>query len=149
VAYLLDGNNLIGTERGGAASEEDRAALVREVSDRLRRTRARVVLFFDGVGRPLSLGSLSVEFAGAVAADEAIVREVARSKRPAETTVVTADRALAKESRDAGAKTLSPGQFWARFGRESRPASARPPQPSVDVEDWERWFSDESNKSRK
>jgi len=146
VAYLLDGNNLIGTERGGAASEEDRAALVRELADRLRRTRARVVLFFDGAGRPLVLGALSVKFAGAVSADEAILREVARSKRPEIETVVTADRALARQTRDAGAKTLSPGEFWARFGRESRPATARMPESPVDVDDWVRWFEDEANR---
>ena len=146
MAYLLDGNNLIGTERGGAASEEDRAALVRELADRLRRTRARVVLFFDGAGRPLVLGALSVKFAGAVSADEAILREVARSKRPEIETVVTADRALARQTRDAGAKTLSPGEFWARFGRESRPATARMPESPVDVDDWVRWFEDEANR---
>src|SRR5206468_1419567 len=74
LAYLLDGDNLIGSERGRAASEEDRAALVREVSDRLRRTRARVVLFFHAAGRSLVLGALSVEFAGNVSADDAILR---------------------------------------------------------------------------
>jgi hypothetical protein len=148
VAYFLDGNNLIGTERGGAASEEDQAALVREVSDRLRLTRARVVLFFDGAGRPLALGALSVRFAGAVSADEAILRDVARSKPPEEATVVTADRALARHARDAGAKTLSPAEFWARFGRESRPASGRTPESPVDVDEWVRWFEDETNRKR-
>lgn len=147
MAYLLDGNNLIGAERGGAASGEDRAALIREVSDRLRRTRARVILFFDGAGRPLSLGGLSVRFAGSLAADEAIVSEVARSRRPAETTVVTADRALARESRDAGAKTLSPAEFWARFGQRTAHA-ARPAESPIDVEDWVRWFEDEANRKR-
>jgi predicted RNA-binding protein with PIN domain len=147
VAYLLDGNNLIGAERGGTASDEDRAALIREVSDRLRRTRARVILFFDGAGRPLSLGGLSVRFAGSLAADQAIVSEVARSKRPAETTVVTADRALARESRDAGAKTLSPVEFWARFGQGTAHA-ARPADSPIDVEDWVKWFEDEANRKR-
>jgi len=146
VAYLLDGNNLIGAERGGAASEEDQTALARELADRLRRTRARVVLFFDGAGRPLALGALSVRFAGAVSADEAILREVARSKRPEEATVVTADRALARQARDAGAKTLSPVEFWARFGRESRPTTPRTPESPVDVDEWVRWFEDEANR---
>jgi predicted RNA-binding protein with PIN domain len=146
VAYLLDGNNLIGTERGSAASEGDQAALVREVSDRLRRTRARVVLFFDGAGRPLALGALSVKYAGAVSADEAILREVASAKRPEEATVVTADRALAVQTRDAGAKTLTPAEFWTRFGRESRPATTRIPESPVDVDEWVRWFEDETNR---
>jgi len=146
VAYLLDGNNLIGAERGGAASQEDQTALSRELADRLRRTRARVVLFFDGAGRPLALGALSVRFAGAVSADEAILREVARSKRPEEATVVTADRALSRQARDAGAKTLSPVEFWARFGRESRPTTPRTPESPVDVDEWVRWFEDEANR---
>ena len=148
MAYLLDGNNLIGTERGGAASEENQGALVREVSDRLRRTRARVILFFDGAGRALALGSLSVRFAGAVSADETILREVTRSKRPEEATVVTADRALARLARDAGAATLSPGEFWARFGKESRPVPARLADSPVDVDEWVQWFEDESNRKR-
>jgi hypothetical protein len=74
VPYLVDGNNVIGAERGGPASDDGRAALVREIADRLRSTRARVVLFFDGSGDSLSLGSLSVRYAGATTADEAIVR---------------------------------------------------------------------------
>ena len=146
MAYLLDGNNLIGTERGRAASEEDRAALVREVSDRLRRTRARVVLFFDGAGRSLVLGALSVEFAGNVSADDAILRAVESSKRPEETTVVTADRALVRRARDAGAKALPPAQFWARFGGAARPGSPATSEPPVDVDDWVRWFEDDANR---
>ena len=144
--YLLDGNNLIGRERRGPGSREDRDALVREVSDRLRATRARVVLFFDGAGDPLSLGSLSVRFAGAGTADDAILREVGRSAQPQEITIVTADRELARRARDAGGRAASPSEFWKRFG-----ASANPPAPAgsegrVDVDDWMSWFSDDRNR---
>src|SRR5207247_6718517 len=49
--YFLDGNNLIGRERGSALpSEEDRQALVAELAGRLRRTKATAALFFDGPG---------------------------------------------------------------------------------------------------
>ncbi len=147
--YLLDGNNLIGRERGGRASEGDRKALVREVSDRLRRTRARVVLFFDGAGEALSLGSLSVRFAGGVTADEAILREIERSREPREATVVTADRDLLRRARDAGARALSPEEFWSRFAPEARAGSARARgEPPIDVHDWQRWFADEKNRGR-
>jgi predicted RNA-binding protein with PIN domain len=144
--YLIDGNNLIGAERGGRASQDDRTALVRELSDRLRRTRARVVVFFDGAGDPLSLGSLSVKFAGTKTADDAILRELGRSARPQEVTVVTADRELARRARDAGGTTISPADLWKRFGTGDAPAPVRPHPMRVDVEAWLEWFSDERNR---
>lgn len=147
--YMVDGNNLIGRARRGKASDEDRSALIREVSDRLRRTRARVLLFFDGMGEAVSLGSLSVRFSGAVTADEAIVREVARSREPREATVVTADRELARRARDAGGRALSPEEFWSRFGSEDRAKRPGPSdEPRVDVEEWTRFFEDEKNRGR-
>jgi predicted RNA-binding protein with PIN domain len=143
--YLLDGNNLIGRERGGPASREDRDALVREVSDRLRATQARVVVFFDGAGDPVSLGNLSVRFAATGTADDAILREIARSARPQEITVVTEDRNLARRARDAGARTSEPRDFWKRFGAGTRTSPA-PGGERVDVDDWMQWFSDERNR---
>jgi hypothetical protein len=144
VPYLVDGNNLIGAERGGRGSREDQAALVREILDRLRTTRARVVLFFDGAGDPLSLGSLSVRFAGATTADDAILREVGRSSRPQEMTVVTADRELARRSRDAGGRATPPSEFWKRFGAQHPPR--RGSETLVNVDDWLEWFSDDRNR---
>jgi predicted RNA-binding protein with PIN domain len=145
--YLLDGDNLVGTERRRRPASEDRDALVSEISERLRRTGARVVLFFDGAGRTVSLGSLAVRYAGSVSADEAILREVARDSRPAETTVVTADRDLARRARDLGAAALSPPDFWKRFGTGVEPKRPSREGP-VNVEDWLDWFSDDSNRNR-
>jgi predicted RNA-binding protein with PIN domain len=145
--YLVDGNNLIGQAGLGRASEDDRAALVRELADRLRRTRARILVFFDGSGESLSLGSLSVRFAGARTADDAIVRELARSRAPRETTVVTADRDLARRARDAGGRAMTPREFWARFGSAGGPKeSGSPGETHVDVEEWARFFEDERNR---
>jgi hypothetical protein len=143
--YLLDGDNLVGTTRGRRGGSEDRDALVSEVSDRLRRTRAKVVLFFDGAGKATSLGDLSVRYAGGTSADDAIVREIQRSPRPGETTVVTADRELSRRARDEGANVVSPGDFWSRFGATD-PAPVRSTEPRVDVDDWERWFSEHGRK---
>lgn len=148
--YLVDGNNLIGRERRGNASEDDRNALVAEISDRLRRTRARVLVFFDGAGETVSLGSVSVRFAGAATADDAIVRELARSRTPREDVVVTADRGLARRSRDVGARVLTPDEFWSRFGSAGeapkKPGSSD--EPRVDVDEWTRFFADEKNRGR-
>jgi len=147
--YFLDGNNLIGKARGSSrTSEDDRQALIAEVSERLRRTRARAVLFFDGPGeRRTSLGSLTIREAGASGADEAILREIGRAHAPAEITVVTEDRDLVRRVRDAGAAALSADEFWSRFGTGQRIPPGEE-AAKVDVEDWLRYFQDDQNRKR-
>ena len=144
--YLVDGNNLVGAERGGPASDDGRNALAREIADRLRSTQARVVLFFDGRGDSVSLGSLSVRYSGASTADDAIVREVGRSSRPQEMIVVTADRELARRTRDAGGRVTSPPEFWKRFGAPTRDPRPTAGETRVDVDDWLKWLSDDRNR---
>ena len=148
--YLLDGNNLIGLVRKTSRPvEEDRQALVTELADRLRATRARAVLFFDGPAgeRASSLGPLSVRATDGGSADEAILAEIRKSRSPSECIVVTADRALANRVRDLGGKVCAPAEFFARFGKGGgRPADTRGTE-RVDVEDWLRWFEDEGNRS--
>lgn len=146
--YFLDGNNLIGLTRGRAVpTAEDRRALIGEISDRLRTTRARVVIFFDGPadGAAASLGTLSIRASGSRSADDAILAEIARSASPREIVLVTADRGLAARARDAGARSIPPVDFWRRFGR---PAGQSEPSSRVDVEGWLEYFSDEKNRRR-
>ena|SRR5215470_1139191 len=142
--YFLDGNNLIGrARRTSRPSEADRAALIGEIAERLRRSRARAVLFFDGAEkRPSALGSLSIRQDGR-SADDSIVGEIGRSRAPGEIIVVTADHELSRRVRDLGAKACSPEDFWRRVGARSE--SARE-ETAVDVEDWERYFADEKNR---
>ena len=147
--YLLDGNNLIGiVRRTSRPTEADRQALVAEIAGRLRRTRARATIFFDGPSgdRTTSLGALSIRAAGG-SADDVIVREVASARRPGESIVVTADRGLASRVREAGGKVLAPSEFFERFGQASSPA--HPASAPVDVEDWMRFFGDPSNRDGK
>lgn len=144
--YFLDGNNLIGLARGTARPpEEDRQTLVAEVAERLRRTRARAVLFFDGsTNRSSSLGNLEIREVLGASADDAIVAGVERARNPREILVVTADRALARRVRETGGKTLTPQEFWQRFGtRGERP---RPDSAKVNVDEWIRYFEDEKNR---
>ena len=145
--YFLDGNNLIGHARATARpSDEDRQSLVSEIAERLRKTRAQAVLFFDGPGeKRTSLGNLSIREAGPGGADEAILQEIGRTRAPREVAVVTADRDLARRARDAGAKSLSPDEFWNRFGVSTR-AESRNDAAKVDVEDWLKYFGDEKNR---
>jgi predicted RNA-binding protein with PIN domain len=148
VPYFLDGNNLIGLARKKSRpGEDDRRALVSELSDRLRQTRSSVRLFFDGpAGRTTSLGRLTVIDAGG-SADETIVREVRGTADAGQVTVVTADRELARRVRDVGAKTMSPDIFWSRFAKG---AAEAPPGPGgndrVDVDEWLDYFSDPANR---
>ena len=148
--YLLDGNNLIGSVRRAARpSDADRAALVGEIAQRLRQTRARATIFFDGPAgeRPTSLGSLSVRVADGKSADDAIVREVEKAAAPGEMVVVTADRGLGGRVRDAGGKVLAPGAFFERFGQGERTGpEKREPAGKVDVDEWMRYFGDERNR---
>jgi hypothetical protein len=149
--YLLDGNNLIGRVRKTAKPDEaDVRALVTELAARLRATKARVIVFFDGPagGRGSSLGPLSIRAAGAGAADEAIVAEVVRARAPGEMTVVTADRGLASRVRDAGGKACSPEDFFARFGKGGNRQAEAGADARVDVEEWIRYFEDPENRDR-
>jgi hypothetical protein len=146
--YLLDGNNLIGSVRRSARpSDADRTAFIAEIADRLRATRARATIFFDGPAgeRPTSLGSLSVRVADERGADDAIVREVEKAAAPAEVIVVTADRGLGSRVRSAGGKVLGPSEFFERFGTRTTPAS-REMAGKVDVDEWMRYFGDEKNR---
>ena len=141
--YFLDGNNLIGRARRTARpSEEDQTALISEVADRLRRTKARAVLFFDGAGaRSSSMGNLTIRPCPGGNADDAIVREIGRARAPQEIVVVTDDRELSRRSRDLGAKSLSSTEFWSRVGSSVVPAAGEREQP-VDVEEWTRYFEE-------
>ncbi len=151
--YLLDGNNLIGRARNTARpSDSDREALVAELAARLRTTRARAILFFDGPagGRGASLGALSIRSASGGSADDAIVAEVERARSPGEAIVVTSDRGLQRRVRDAGGKVCTPEAFFARFGtgRGGAAAGRREPGGPVDVEEWTRYFEDPLNRTR-
>jgi len=147
VPYFLDGNNLIGLARNRSRPEpEDRSALIAELCDRLRRTRSRAVLFFDGEvpGGGTALGGLLIRCSGRETADELILREISRARTPGEIILVTADRDLARRAHDAGAKTLAPRAFWARFGTGRRPAAED--SERIDADEWIRFFEDDRNR---
>jgi hypothetical protein len=147
--YFLDGNNLIGlARRTPRPSDEDRVALVSEIADRLRRTKAKAVVFFDGGDAKGSrLGALSVRGGGPLSADDQIVNEIARSANPREITVVTADRGLARRVSDLAANVIAPAEFWKRVGRSRAPSDVKPDE-RPDVEEWMRYFADDRNRGK-
>jgi predicted RNA-binding protein with PIN domain len=145
----LDGNNLIGHGRGASRpTEEDRSALVAEIAERLRQTKARVVLFFDGpTDRATALGALLIRGAPGGTADDAILAEIGRARAPQEIIVVSEDRDLQRKARERGAKALTAAEFWSRVGASPNRRQRDAVEP-VDVEEWMRYFSDDSNRER-
>ncbi|MEO8191874.1 MAG: NYN domain-containing protein [Acidobacteriota bacterium] len=146
--YFLDGNNVIGAERHTRTpGEEDRSALEAELAGRLRGMRSSVTLFYDGPpSRTRSLGSLTIRQPGG-SADEAMLREIGKAGDAGQITVVTADRGLARQSRDAGAKSVTPADFWDSFGKTPKPhAGPSKPEAKVNVDEWIEYFSNPDNR---
>ena len=103
-------------------------------------------LFFDGPARRgTTLGGLTVQEAGG-SADEAILREVRAARDAGQILVVTADRELSRRARDAGARTLEPAEFWARFGKAAAGAPGRGGEGRVNVDEWLDYFADPRNR---
>ena len=149
MAFLVDGNNLIGRIAGRPPStEEERRQVQKTIAARLRSERSSVVLFFDGepsAGRRDGwLGGLTVRYSGNRSADDAIIEAVERAKARRDCHVVTDDRALAERARSRGARALSTADFWGRMEAPAGEGSAEP--RAVDVDDWESFFADDRNR---
>jgi predicted RNA-binding protein with PIN domain len=148
--YLIDGNNLIGHERGlSLADDASRDVLVRALCSLSRRSGKRVTVVFDGVaprgsGRS-DLGKVRVLYAGsgrtAMTADERILRMVRGDGRPAEITLVTSDQSLANRARAAGAATVRCHRFRPLLRETAAADAAGPEKPThVDVREWAEYF---------
>lgn len=147
--YAVDGNNLIGRLAGKSCpSEEDRRRLASEIAQRLRKSKARVTIVFDGASTSgtarESLGALEIRYAGGRSADAVIVELVSRARSPREWQVVTDDRGLAARVRDAGARSMAALDFWDRFAAGE--SAAAEPGGAGRVEDWIEFFTDERNR---
>jgi YacP-like NYN domain len=144
--YLVDGNNLT----GGASDREGgsgRAELLRDLSDRLRATRGRITVVFDGPserGRASSsLGALTVRYSGSRSADDVLVEMVSSSRSPRDCFVVTDDRGLGERVREAGGRVVGGADFRRRISPGRGPER---PTPGGSTEDWLEYFSDPRNR---
>jgi predicted RNA-binding protein with PIN domain len=118
---VVDGMNVIGSrptgwwrDRPGAMRE-----LVEELDSLAERSGDPVTVVLDG--RPFELDGgpgVTVQFAsrrGPNAADDDIAALVESDPDPAELSVVTSDRDLARRVRDAGATVVGSGEFRRRL----------------------------------
>lgn len=119
--WVVDGMNVIGSRPTGWW--RDRPGAMRELVEELDRLAERsgdpVTVVLDG--RPFELDGgpgVTVQFAsrrGPNAADDDIAALVESDPDPAELSVVTSDRDLARRVRDAGATVLGAGEFRRRL----------------------------------
>jgi predicted RNA-binding protein with PIN domain len=145
VSYLIDGSNLGGVA-GGARGARDAEAVVRWLLP-WARSRARVILVFDGPPQPKiaqRYGSVEVRFAAPESGDALIERLLGRSGKG--WTVVTEDAALARTCRDLGAKVLAASQLIVRTGKVHATREREREKPEASAADhayWRRIFGGE------
>jgi predicted RNA-binding protein with PIN domain len=123
VRWLIDGMNLIGSRPDRWWNDPDRAVrrLIEELDRYARAAGEDLTVVFDR--RPADLaagahGAVQVAFAswrGRNAADDEIVRMLAREAAPAAIRVVTSDRRLGERARELGAGVTSTGSFRRRM----------------------------------
>jgi predicted RNA-binding protein with PIN domain len=131
MAYLLDGNNLLGHIYAGFHRDPaHRAVLVRKLQTFQRQTRTRVILVFDGVA-PADFPApgrekFSILFPpSGESADTLIVDYIERHHDRRNLIVVSSDREIRTIAREAGAVSLRCDEFHRELKkvlRESRTA---------------------------
>jgi predicted RNA-binding protein with PIN domain len=121
VRWLVDGMNVIGSRPTGWWRDRPGAmrTLVEELGAFAERSGDPVTVVLDGKPFDLEGGAgVTVKFAarrGPNAADDDIAALVESNPDPANLSVVTSDRDLARRVRDAGATVVGAGEFRRRL----------------------------------
>jgi predicted RNA-binding protein with PIN domain len=163
MAYLVDGHNLLGQTPGLSLSDPaDRRRLVAAIGVFARARRCSVTVWFDGeppggARDDVRLGGVRVRHSGARrSADDALLEEIRRSRRPAELTLVTSDRSLYEKGRHLGARALAGHRFremLAAAAVRSGASKEKPDRPDPEEVDYFLGVfeggSDESRSSRR
>ena len=118
-AWLVDGNNVMGSRPDGWWRDRTRAArsLVGDLALFAARENVPVTVVFDGAPFDVEVpgdAPLEVVFAargGRDAADDEIARRVAAAADAAALRVVTSDAELARRVREHGAEVVPAGRF--------------------------------------
>lgn len=152
VAYLVDGNNVIGQTPGWHRDKPgSRRRLLGELAAFAAATRARVTVVFDGapdadVPDGSAYRGVKVYYPGRGSdADSVIERLVASARDRRGITVVTSDRRLAAECRELGARTVRSGEFRKQMAATAPSAGAGDPGEADapaegSVDDWFKYF---------
>ncbi len=153
MAYLVDGNNVIGQTPGWHRDKPgSRQRLLAELAAFAASSKARVTVVFDGapddrVPDGCSFRGVRVYYPGRGSdADSVIERLVAADRNRRGLIVVTSDRRLAAECRGLGSRIVPSGEFRkqmagvaARSADQSDPGETETPIEGS-VGDWMRYF---------
>jgi predicted RNA-binding protein with PIN domain len=128
--YLIDGHNLIGRHpRLSLADPDDERALLTLLASEARRTRRKMIIFFDrgqAGSRPQRMGLLEVRFVSPPrSADQALLDYLRRVPDRRNWRVVTSDRQVATHARHLGASILSADEFLQTMQPTDSRGSAR------------------------
>jgi predicted RNA-binding protein with PIN domain len=116
MAYLVDGDNLLGTWPDRRRTDAERRALADELARLARHERRRCVVVFDGYAETTPPEDVDVVFAGrSRSADDAILERLRHESAPGDWTVVTADRSLGDRCRHLGATVVRSDRFRRRL----------------------------------
>jgi uncharacterized protein YaiI (UPF0178 family) len=139
--WLIDGSNVLGAMRVDRHGEEGKRGLVRLLAGFARANRTRVTCIFDGPEPPSfarHLGAVSVVFSAGRSADDIIVERAAQGRG---WSVVTSDRGLANRVQRRQVEVIAPVAFI-------RQMEAAASTESDIVDDWDAYFSDETNRTK-
>jgi predicted RNA-binding protein with PIN domain len=150
MAYIIDGNNVMGQRPGWHRDKAaSRRALIEQLADFARAKKARVTVVFDGApdaGYPngSALRGVKILYAERGSdADTRIERLIESTRDRRGLTVVTSDRRLASTVRASGARVIGSGEF--RKLMEEALAARSPDEDGKDseiddVNGWLRYF---------
>jgi hypothetical protein len=147
--YLIDGHNLIGRHPTlSLADPDDERELLKLLADFARRSRRKLVVFFDRGqpgSRPQRHGSLEVRFvAPGRTADDALLDYLRKLPDPRNWRVVTSDRRVAAQSRQHGAQVISADEFLRSLHAASLAAGAsrdvEAGAGAIEADDIEEWL---------
>lgn len=143
--YWLDGNNLIGQPTRKAQKDpQTRTEFLSLLSNLASSRGGRFLVFFDGddSDRRMPPRGVQVRYSAPLSADEAILRRLCDMQTPSEVIVVSNDSELRARCQNAGAKTLTWGEFTDRARPHTKRLGNRRPvrEEPVKVEEWIDYF---------
>ena len=141
MAFLVDGDNLLGTWPDRERTDAGRRALAFELDRLAARERRRVVVMFDGPNPAgIDLGP-DVFFAGPRrSADDLILAFLRKQPDARAWVVVTSDRSLGDRCRALRARVERSDRFRGRLRHRAGPEK---PEREDDLQYWLREFGDE------
>ncbi|MCJ7723506.1 MAG: NYN domain-containing protein [Anaerolineales bacterium] len=155
--YLIDGHNLIPKCGLNLASMDDEMELITQLQSFCRSTRKQVEVYFDGAPAGQDgkrrYGKVTAHFVRqGTTADAAIRRRLkGLGKAACNWSVVSSDREVQTEARQAGARVLTSEEFAHELWKSLQPAQAgeekESQETSEEINEWIKKFRERGKKT--